>query len=176
MPSRISQTQDYPLVVKAHRSRVRSESAWQSTAVKYVRDRVELQRELNARTAYEFPLLIQQKIQGPGIGVFMCYDRGRPIATFSHRRIREKPPTGGISVLSESIAVDPEARDYSERLLSALRWHGVAMVEFKADNRDGRPKLMEINGRFWGSLQLAIDAGVDFPAILLRYSLIALLC
>ena len=37
------------------------------------------------------------------------------------------------------------------------------MVEFKHDERDGVPKLMEINGRFWGSLQLAIDAGVDFP-------------
>ena len=42
------------------------------------------------------------------------------------------------------------------------------MVEFKQDERDGLPKLMEINGRFWGSLQLAIDAGVDFPALLLQ--------
>ena len=42
------------------------------------------------------------------------------------------------------------------------------MVEFKLDERDGLPKLMEINGRFWGSLQLAIDAGVNFPEILLR--------
>ena len=42
------------------------------------------------------------------------------------------------------------------------------MVEFKRDARDGIPKLMEINGRFWGSLQLAIDAGVDFPALLIR--------
>jgi hypothetical protein len=41
------------------------------------------------------------------------------------------------------------------------------MVEFKVDMRDGVPRLMEINGRFWGSLQLAIDAGVDFPALLL---------
>jgi len=39
------------------------------------------------------------------------------------------------------------------------------MVEFKQDNRDGSLRLMEINGRFWGSLQLAIDAGVDFPSL-----------
>jgi predicted ATP-grasp superfamily ATP-dependent carboligase len=51
-------------------------------------------------------------------------------------------------------------------LLDDLHWHGVAMVEFKQDAADGLPKLMEINGRFWGSLQLAIDAGVDFPALL----------
>ena len=58
------------------------------------------------------------------------------------------------------------AVDYAERLLRSLGWQGVAMVEFKRDSRDGSLRLMEINGRFWGSLQLAIDAGVDFPAIL----------
>jgi predicted ATP-grasp superfamily ATP-dependent carboligase len=30
---------------------------------------------------------------------------------------------------------------------------------------------MEINGRFWGSLQLAIDAGVDFPSLLVDCAL-----
>jgi hypothetical protein len=39
------------------------------------------------------------------------------------------------------------------------------MVEYKRDRRDGALKLMEINGRFWGSLQLAIDAGMDIPAM-----------
>ena len=37
------------------------------------------------------------------------------------------------------------------------------MIEYKQDTRSGRTFLMEINPRFWGSLQLAIDAGVDFP-------------
>ena len=42
------------------------------------------------------------------------------------------------------------------------------MVEFKYDSKTSTPYLMEINGRFWGSLQLAIDAGVDFPRLLLE--------
>ncbi len=42
------------------------------------------------------------------------------------------------------------------------------MVEYKVDQRTGTPMLMEINGRFWGSLQLAVDAGVDFPRLLLE--------
>ena len=42
------------------------------------------------------------------------------------------------------------------------------MVEYKMDERDGQPKLMEINGRFWGSLQLASDAGLNFPLLLYR--------
>ena len=40
------------------------------------------------------------------------------------------------------------------------------MVEYKRDLVTGQPYLMEVNGRFWGSLQLAIDAGVDFPLLL----------
>ena len=49
------------------------------------------------------------------------------------------------------------------RLLGPLGWHGVAMMEFKQDRRTGRAFLMEVNGRFWGSLDLAVQAGVDFP-------------
>src|SRR5262249_6286836 len=52
-----------------------------------------------------------------------------------------------------------------QRLLASLRWTGVAMVEFRR-SPTGRAALMELNPRFWGSLQLAIDAGVDFPSLL----------
>ena len=41
------------------------------------------------------------------------------------------------------------------------------MVEFKLYRMTGTPYLMEVNGRFWGSLQLAIDAGIDFPLLLI---------
>ena len=51
-------------------------------------------------------------------------------------------------------------------LLEKIGWFGVAMVEFKVDPRDGLAKLMEINPRFWGSLALAIQAGVNFPLLL----------
>jgi biotin carboxylase len=61
------------------------------------------------------------------------------------------------------VTLDKALRSQTERLLGLLGWHGVAMVEYKQDARTGRFYLMEINGRFWGSLQLAIDAGVDFP-------------
>ena len=52
-------------------------------------------------------------------------------------------------------------------LLRHFEWQGVAMVEYKVDAHTGDAYLMEINGRLWGSLQLAIDAGVDFPVLLL---------
>jgi predicted ATP-grasp superfamily ATP-dependent carboligase len=76
-----------------------------------------------------------------------------------------------VSVLRESIAADPIALGQAVALLDRLDWQGPAMVEFKMDEATGVPVLMEINGRFWGSLQLAIDAGVDFPALLVEAAL-----
>ncbi len=109
------------------------------------------------------PSLVQQRIVGPGLGVFVLFDRGTAVADFAHRRLREKPPAGGTSVLSESAPVDAALREQAVRLLEPIRWHGVAMIEYKQDRATGDFFLMEVNGRFWGSLQLAIDAGVDFP-------------
>ena len=89
-------------------------------------------------------------------------------AAMCHRRLREKPPWGGVSVFSETIPMDHGLVQESFALLKAMGWQGVAMVEFKTDRRDGDAKLMEVNGRFWGSLQLAIDAGMNFPLLLCR--------
>jgi predicted ATP-grasp superfamily ATP-dependent carboligase len=88
------------------------------------------------------------------------------MAVFSHQRLREKPPAGGVSVYSESVEPDPALVERSEALLRHFDWQGVAMVEYKIDRATRTPYLMEVNGRFWGSLQLAIESGVDFPALL----------
>jgi predicted ATP-grasp superfamily ATP-dependent carboligase len=92
-------------------------------------------------------------------------------AAFCHRRLREKPPWGGVSVYRESMPFDSEIVNKSYRLLQTFGWQGPAMVEFKVDNRDGQLKLMEVNGRFWGSLQLALDAGMNFPLLYYRLAI-----
>ncbi len=114
--------------------------------------------------------MLQECVPGHGQGIFALYNKGKAVAFFSHRRIREKPYWGGVSVLSESTDINPELLAYSRTLLDAVKWHGIAMVEFKVSD-DGAAYLMEINTRFWGSLQLAIDAGVDFPWLLYQISL-----
>ena len=156
----------FPVVVKPARSRVRIGSTWLSTGVSYATDLAMLRRILTGLPPAAYPVLLQERIEGAGRGLFACFDRGQPVAFFAHRRLREKPPSGGVSVLCESTSLDPIAVEYGTRLLSRLGWQGVAMVEFKQDIRDGSLRLMEINARFWGSLQLAIDAGVNFPCIL----------
>jgi predicted ATP-grasp superfamily ATP-dependent carboligase len=111
--------------------------------------------------------LVQEFVSGSGLGVFALMDRGNARVLFAHRRVREANPTGGRAALAESIALDERFVEPAVRLLKALEWTGVAMVEFK-DQTAGSPVLMEINGRFWGSLPLAVAAGVDFPLLLVQ--------
>ena len=154
----------YPAVIKPSRSRIRTKTGWLAAAVQYAHDEADLLRlyeDVECLACY--PTMIQERIVGPGVGVFVLCDHGELRAVFAHRRLREKPPSGGASVLCESVDFDPALLDQAMRLLGPLGWHGVAMMEFKQDERTGRSFLMEVNGRFWGSLQLAIDAGVDFP-------------
>jgi len=153
----------FPLVLKPARSRALIDGRVLNTSVKIARSREEALAYLRQQPWVEtLPCLVQEFIEGYGAGVFTLYHDGEPIAWFAHRRIREKPPSGGVSVLCESVAIDPALRDSSQRLLSAVRWQGAAMIEFRI-GRDGTAYLMEVNGRLWGSVQLAIDCGVDFP-------------
>lgn len=107
--------------------------------------------------------LAQEYVPGDGeYGFFALYDEGDPVVTFQHHRVRSYDYAGGASVYRRSV-YDPELQSLGTRLLDELEWHGPAMVEFKRDARDGEFELMEINPRFWGSLSLAVEAGVDFP-------------
>ncbi len=156
----------FPVVLKPCRSKVWNRNRCTATAVHVVHNLSHL-HALTAAHGYlrDFPLAVQTHVPGSGLGVFALYNHGKAIAFFAHRRIREKPPCGGVSVLSESVAVRADLQTYAARLLDHARWHGVAMVEFRGTD-DGIPQLMEINPRFWGSLQLAIDSGIDFPGLL----------
>jgi len=109
--------------------------------------------------------IVQERLPGPGRGYFGLYADGDLVAGYAHRRIREYPPEGGASACAESER-DAELRDYSRRLLSALDWSGVAMVEFK-EAADGTPTVVEINPKFWGSLDLGIASGLNLPRALL---------
>jgi len=158
----------YPIVIKPRQSKYLLDSRWLDCGVDYAYSLDDLRTKLQ-RVDKSIPLpILQERVKGPGEGTFVLYNHGKLKSIFFHKRLREKPLSGGVSVLRESIAIDSAMREYSETLLNALGWHGVAMVEFKLDERDNKPKIMEINTRFWGSLQLAIDSGIDFPAMLYR--------
>jgi predicted ATP-grasp superfamily ATP-dependent carboligase len=108
--------------------------------------------------------MIQERVEGEGWGVSCLYWEGKRIASFTHRRLREKTITGGTSTLRES-AHNSLMEEYAHRLLDHLGWHGLAMVEFKWDPQLKQAWFLEINPRLWGSIALPIACGVDFPAM-----------
>jgi predicted ATP-grasp superfamily ATP-dependent carboligase len=151
----------YPVVVKPGKSL----NGGVRHVVQYAETHSRLKTIIEQLPLTAFPVLIQQQIRGFGQGVFVYRTRGQVAAIFAHERIREVPISGGAAVASRSIALKEAPVDESLALLEEIDWQGVAMVEWKRSTANNRPYLMEINPRLWGSLQLAIDCGVDFPRI-----------
>ena len=141
-----------------------------SFGIAYVKKREDLipfYQSVHAK--YPFPL-IQEWIPDGGeiFGLSALFDETSNVkAVFVHKKLRMYPVRGGPSTLREGVE-HPQVVELGLSLLKALNWVGIAMVEFKVDPRDGIPKLMEINPRFWGSLQLAIVSGVDFPYLIFK--------
>ncbi|MEJ7932645.1 carboxylate--amine ligase [Sphingobium sp. AN558] len=108
--------------------------------------------------------LIQQYCRGVGIGQMLHMESGRATLHFQHRRLHEWPPEGGVSTLCQAEPPDRHQVQMllSETLLRALDWEGPAMVEYRHEPGTGHYWLMEVNGRFWGSLPLALHCGAHF--------------
>lgn len=109
--------------------------------------------------------VLQQFSPGQGVGVFFLRWDGRILASLMHRRLHEVPHTGGVSSLRETWWNQP-LYDDARRRIESLDWWGVGMLEYRWDAKSGAFELMEFNARFWGSLHLALFAGVDFPLLL----------
>lgn len=155
----------FPCVVKPRYSQVWDGAAFHPSAgVRSVGTPADLERvALQAGATGSWPL-VQEYVPGRGTGVFALYDHGRPVAWFAQESIRSVRPMASPNCLRRSAPVDPRLQEQAERLLSSFNWHGPAMVELRDDGRS-EPWLMEVNGRFWVSLQLAVSAGVDFPRL-----------
>jgi len=157
--------QRFPVIVKARRSRFLEDGRWRRGSARRVEDAAGLAL-VREDPGLRAGALVQPFLAGRGEGLFLAADRGRVVAAFAHRRLREKPPTGGVGVLLESALPDPALLEPAQRLLGGLGWHGVAMLELRREPA-GRAWVMELNPRLWGSLQLAVDAGADFPGLVL---------
>ena len=154
----------YPVVLKPGQSIPNADQRRQ-LSVCYAQDQTELMQLCEQLLPF-CQLLIQEYAQGIGTGIELLANHGKIVYAFQHQRLHELPLTGGGSCLRKSIAVDPVLLQAAEKLIAALNWHGVAMVEFKWKPETQQYWLMEINGRFWGSLPLAYAAGADFPRML----------
>lgn len=156
-----------PVVVKPERSRVvDADGRLRRGPVRYAWSDAEAVR---AAADADQRVLVQRHHPGTGVGLGLVLDRGQATAAVQHRRTHEVPVSGGASSRRATEALDPTLMAHAEALLGALGWTGAAMAEFKV-GAEG-PALMELNGRLWGSLPLAVRAGCDVPGHLLAVHL-----
>ncbi len=158
---------DFPCVIKAPFEAGKN-------LVEYAKNKKELINKFNKlckENNFDTTLpVIQKYIEGDGAGFFAFYKNGECVNYFMHKRIREYPVSGGASTAAKSF-YDETLLNYGKKILDSLKWNGVAMVEFKKDNKTGIFNLMEINAKFWGSLDLALEAGINFPEMLIHNAL-----
>ncbi|MBI2830661.1 MAG: ATP-grasp domain-containing protein [Chloroflexi bacterium] len=151
----------FPAVIKPRRSSG-------SRGLALCRSKEELSQKYQDVAASYGPCLVQEYIPhgGDELGVYLLLNHNSELRAVSvQRRLRSYPVSGGPSTLRETVS-RPDLVEIAMRLLKAMAWWGIAMVEFKVDPRDNKPKLMEVNPRWWGSLQLSVLSGVDFPYLL----------
>lgn len=157
-----AQELQYPIVLKPALSRRFDAHTGKidKLSVSYANDLSTLRKQMRAYEGRS-PVLLQEYYRGVGQGVELLAWRGKPLAAFQHRRICEIPVEGGASALRKSVDLDPQLFEYARRLTESMEWTGLLMIEFKTGEQGAR--LMEINGRVWGSLPLATASGMDFP-------------
>lgn len=85
---------------------------------------------------------------------------GRVLAGVVYSKLRYYPPTGGSSVLNETVR-RPDILDLAVRVAQELGWYGFCDFDFIADPRDGLVKLLEINPRYPESFRAVYAAGID---------------
>lgn len=161
----------YPVVVKP-RSKTVWDDGWRTVSHHRVSDENYVTSPGDLVEAYRqtvdadgglvgYPPLVQEYVPGQTTTTVVLADEGRIVAHFQERRLRTTPHSGGNSTLLAAER-DPQMLAYAERVVGALDWTGPAMVEFM-ETPAGEHYLIEVNGRYWGSLPFATSAGVDFP-------------
>lgn len=108
-----------------------------------------------------FPPLIQAYVPGETTTTVGLADGGEFQTWFQERRLRTTPHSGGNSTVIRGMR-DPAMYDHAAEVIDALDWTGPVQVEFMR-TPDGEYYLIEVNGRYWGSVPLAVDSGVDIP-------------
>ena len=115
-------------------------------------------------------MLAQEFVAGWGAGYFAVAHEGRVVAEYVHRRVVELHPSGGASLVA-CLGREPELFCLGRRLVGALKWTGAIMVEFRREAESGDYYVLEVNPKFWGSLELATSLGLDFPRYLVELML-----
>lgn len=120
-------------------------------------------RALLAEVPGDEELILQERVSGRLMAVSLVVGRdGALVRRFEQVALRTWPADAGISSLAVSVEPDEELVEACRSLLAAAGYWGLAQLQFLDDS--GGRRLIDVNTRFYGSLALALAAGVNLPA------------
>ncbi len=107
-------------------------------------------------------IVLQEVVDGDLVAVTALCAPGGQVLARSQQRATRLSPLLRTSTRARTEPVDPALAAQVDALLAELRWTGIANLQLLAP-ADGPPRLIDLNGRFYGSLALALAAGLDLP-------------
>lgn len=92
---------------------------------------------------------------------------GKVLTYTVHKEVISYPESGGSSVVIEQF-YDKKIVDYSKKILKKIKYDGWGLVEFKYCNIEKDYYFMEVNGKFWASIEFLLQNNTDFLKYLLN--------
>ena len=121
--------------------------------------------------AYDPGVVVQEYIHGRDDRLYSLHiymnEESDPVAAFTGRKIRTHPAYAGIGCYVESV-YEPQLVELGGEILRRIGYTGLALAQFKQDERDGRFWLIEINPRVSSWNYLAAECGVNLPYLAYR--------
>jgi len=114
--------------------------------------------------------IIQEYVPGIDYGAAALFNHGALKAKVVFKALESLPPSGGVMISRVSV-LNEQMQDNLIALAREMHWHGIIMADFRLDERDNTPKLLDVNPRFWFSLHQAIAADIEFPYLLYRIAI-----
>lgn len=152
----------FPLVIKPVKSNG-------GRGIKIVHEKEKLEQTyLEVHKSYPYPIIQEYLGEGDVYDVVLLYNSKSELrASFIQKQVRKYPFVTGPSSVQQSI-IFPEMLQMALTYMKGLEWYGIADLEFMVQKETGNIFFVELNAKFWSSLQMGILAGVDFPWLLYR--------
>lgn len=154
----------FPCALKPVRSHVFARHYGLEQKVLVTRSPAELRTAIDQTSALGLEMLVTEVVPGPENAYHTYYsytdEEGVPLFEFTKRKLRQWPVGFGLPCYQVS-DWDREVACTGRAFLGGVGARGVASVEFKRDERDGRLKLIECNHRFSRSTELLRLCGID---------------
>jgi predicted ATP-grasp superfamily ATP-dependent carboligase len=106
--------------------------------------------------------IVQSFVKGHDIGCSVLCQEGKILAyTIQRGVVPSRRPYTPAAVIE--FVEDERVLDLVTRLVSSLKWSGVANIDMRYDEESDQVRVLELNPRYWGSLLGSLSAGVNFP-------------